>query len=377
MNILYQIFYSAKRVIVDIKPLSIRMISFIVLIMILGSAFSKSFDVSSLDKIKVEYFNEDKGNNGQALIDILLQEESIKSMVEFEKCNSFEDGEELVNTQKAGAFIYIPSDFTNNLERENKNGIIEVYCKKYSGINATIIQCMMDSFKNGLNTAWAIKNMTGTVEGFRFDVSSSLKKLPVSQPGRVNAMDYYSMSMLLMLILYGMEYGCYGMSEDLTGALGDRTRLSPIHTYEQFVGKIIGFSLATFIEAVLLIIFTSLAFGVYWGNNVFLLLLVALVFCFLCNILGMMLISITKDLKKAAPMFVPLVFVFTFLAGGFVATEFGGMEKISPSYYAKTAILNIVNNGENSVTLRYTGIMLCITLVLTVVSIFFARRKRA
>lgn len=377
MNILNQLFYSAKRVIVDIKPLSVRMISFIVLILILGTAFSEAFEVSSLDKIRVGYLNEDTGDNGQAIIDTLLQEESIKSLVEFEKCNSFEDGEEAVNTQELGAFVYIPDDFTDSIKNENRNGNIEVYCKKYSGVNATIIQCVMDSFANGLNTAWTVKNMTGSVENFSFDVSNNLEKMPVSQNNNISAIAYYSMSMLLMLIMYGMEYGCYGMSEDITGALGDRTRLSPIYAIEQFTGKITGFSLATFIEAVILIIFTNLVFDVYWGNNIFLLMLTVLVFCFLCNILGMTLISVTKDLKKAAGLFLPLVFIFTFLAGGFVATEFGGLERISPSYYAKSAILNIMNNGEANVTLRYTGIMLCIAIVLTIVSIFSVRRKRA
>ncbi len=377
MNILYQIFYSAKRVIVDIKPLLIRMISFIVIILILGSAFSNAFEVTSLDIIKVVYYSEDAGKNGEAFMDTLIEVDSIKEMVEFKEASSFKDGEDLVNSGKAGAFIYIPKDYTEQLASKEDSGTIEVYCKKYSGVNATVIESVLDSFINGMNTAWVVYDMTGTIENLDFSTTDSLKTEPVSDSNSTTAMGYYAVSMLLMLILYGSEYGCYGISEDYIGVLGDRIKLSPIKPYQQYIGKIIGFSLATFLQASFLILFTKFVYGVSWGNNYILLLLVVLTYSFLANTLGAMFIAITRDLKKAGSLVSISVIGFTFLAGGFVIGNFGTLEKFSPSYYAKTAIFNIVYNGYNNITLKYVGIMWGIILAITIVSVMAARRKRA
>ena len=60
--------------------------------------------------------------------------------------------------------LYIGKDFSDNLAADNGRGTVEVYMKKYSGINYPVVSSVVDSFNSGANTAWAIKSI-GTAGG--------------------------------------------------------------------------------------------------------------------------------------------------------------------------------------------------------------------
>lgn len=377
MGFFNQLYYAAKRVIIDGKTLFVRLISFVFMIGLLGVVFNSSFQAGSIDKIEVVYYSEDSGEGGQQFLDTLLQVESIKSMVDFKKVDSFDAGKEIVNDEKAGAFIYVPKEFSEKLMKQDAKAAVEVYCQKYSGVNRTIIQCIMDSFVNGMNTAFVIQDMSGNFIGADLDIDSNIKTEPVSKEHQMSALQYYAIAMLLLLILYGAEYGCYGMSEDYVGVLGERIKVSPLKATEQYLGKLTGFSLATFIQAIIIMLFTMGAFGVYWGDNPLLLLFTLLTFSVLSNVFGIMLIILVRDLKKAGPLVFMSVFGFTFLSGGFIATEFNGLERISPSYYAKTAIFNVIYDGKASITLINIAILWAIIIAFSLVSILASRRKQA
>lgn len=377
MGLINQLYYAVKRVIIDGKTLFVRLFSFIFMIGLLGAVFSSSFEASSIDNIEVVYYSEDKGLAGEEFLSTLLNIDSIKSMVEFKEVKSFDEGKEYVNDKNAGAFIYVPEGFSDNLAIKDEQASVEVYCQKYSGINKTIIQCIMDSYVNAMNTAFFVQDINGNFVDYDISLDSNIDNVPVSKEHQMSSFQYYAVAMVLLLILYGAEYGCYGMSEDVVGALGERIKVSPLNVFQQYVGKLIGFSLATFIQAIIIIVITIFGFNVSWGNNTIALLFIIFTFSLLSNILGIMLITLTKDLKKAGPLVFVFAFLFTFLAGGFVATDFNGLEKISPSYYAKTAIFNVIYDGSTSITIANIAIMWGIIILLSFVSILAARRKRA
>lgn len=378
MNIINQIFYTVKRQLVDIKPILTKLASFIVIILILGSAFSSAFEASDLEAVKIVYLNNDSGEYGNDFIEAMINVEAIKSLVEFEKATTFEEAERMVNDDKAEAFIYIPNEFSAQATKEAESKVIDVYRKKYSGINATIVQTVVDSFINGINTAGVIYKMTGSLENFEFSMGEGLKDEPLTDSDfQPTAMGYYAVAMLLMLILYGADYGNMGVGEEYLGVLGDRIKLSPLKPFEQYAGKIIGLSLVTFLSAIVVILFTNIVYGVDWGDNIGLVLLVTFTYSVLTTTLGAMLCILTKDILKANSFVSLAIIGFTFLAGGFVVMDFGKIQYFSPSYYAKTAIFNTVYNGDNNIVYQNIGIMWVITLAFAVVSIFAARRKQA
>lgn len=377
MGFINQLFYATKRVMVDGKALVIKLFSFLFMIGLLGVVFNGSFQVSSIDDIQVVYYSEDSGEAGKQFLDTFLEVDSIKELATFKEVMSFEEGSAAVNNEEAGAFIYIPKDFTDEYMDEDKKAGVEVYCQKYSGLNKTIIQCIMDSYINAMNTVYVVMDMEGQLIEYNLELDSNIKNVPISKDRQMSSFQYYAISMLLLLMLYGAEYGCWGMSEDVIGVLGEKIRISPLEGFDQYIGKLLGFSIATFIQALIVVGVTIVAFGVSWGSHPFLLVFIIFTFSVVGNMIGMTLITLFRDMRKAGPLVFVMAFVCTFIAGGFIATDFGAVGHLSPSYYAKTAIFNLLYEGSPSITYTNIAVLWGIIIALSTISIVVARRKRS
>lgn len=377
MNIFTQIFYSVKRILMDPKPIFIRLLTFMVIILILGTAFKDQFNITSLDKVKVVYNNEDSGQLGELFISSMIGAEEIKSLAEFDQVISLDEGREVLDNEEADAFIYIPEEFSKEGETEETSKTVEVYLAKSSGVDTTVVRNVVDSLVNGMNTAGVVATMTGNMQIDQADSETHLKEEPLTDSKSETAMGYYAIAMLLMFLMRGQEYGASGMGEDYLGTLGDRLKLSPIKPFEQYVGKTIGFSLVTFLQGMVIILFTKYVYNVDWGNNFAVIILIVFVFSLLTTTLGGMLTILTQDTVKADSIASIITLVSTFLIGGFVIIDFGAFAAIAPSYYAKSAIFNIVYNDQLGSTFVSIGQMLAITMLFAVISIVVSRRKRA
>jgi len=180
-----------------------------------------------------------------------------------------------------------------------------------------------------------------------------------------------------MFLLRGQEYGASGMGEDYLGTMGDRLKLSPIKPFEQYLGKTIGLSLVTFLQGMVIILFTKYVYDVDWGDHFAVIVLVVFVFSVLTTTLGGMLTILTQDSVKADSIANIVTLGSTFLIGGFVIVDFGAFAAIAPSYYAKSAIFNVVYNDQLGSAFMNIGQMLAITMLFAVISILVSRRKRA
>lgn len=377
MNIWNQIYYSVKRILIDRKPIVVRLLSFAVVILILGSAFNNSFDVTTLDKVNVLYCNDDSGEFGDMFLNTMTGVSDIKTLMSLKEVPSKEEAEKLINKGKAEALVYIPKDFSDKKIENGESKTVEVFMQNTSGINAVVVENVVNSFVNEMNTAGVIYCQTGSLDSFSAESFNSVSEEPLSHTKSPNSMGYYAVAMLLMLILYGMDYGRVGIGEDYLGTLGNRMKLSPIRPFEQYTGKVLGLSVVTFIQGGCIILFTKFVFDVNWGNNIGMILLILFSYSVLTTVLGAMLSILTGDLQKAGSLQSIAILVFTFLAGGFVAADFGTASRLSPSYYARNAIFNVVYDGNLNLAWRNIGIIWIIVLGFAIVSIIAAGRKRA
>jgi len=386
-NIPTQVYYTGKRVLLNPKPILVRLLTFIVIILILGTAFKNQLNITSLDKVKIAYFNQDSGQLGPMMIDSLIHSDEIKSLVEFEQVSSLDLGRDLINNEKADALLFIPEGFSKSGGTEGTSKTFEVYLSKYSGVNTTVVKNVVDSLTNYMNTGGvisamaaaggAVETMAGNSKADPSNAGTSLQEEPLSNSKSATAMGYYSIAMLLMLLLRGQEYGASGMGEDYLGTLGDRIKLSPIKPYEQYLGKMIGLSLVTFLQGVIILLFTKYVYGVDWGNHFAVIILIVFVFSVLTTTLGAMLTILTRDAVKADSIANIVTLAATFIVGGFVILDFGAFALISPSYYAKSAIFNVIYNDHLALAFVNIGEMLAITLLFALISIVVSRRKRA
>lgn len=377
MNIGVQFGYSVKRILKDTKPIITKIVTFIIVILILGSAFDKAFDSTTIDKVKIVFFNEDTGSLGNGIIELFKDNEQINSLAIVDTVDSFEAGQKLIENEQTDAFIYIPSDYSTLIEDRDEVKNLDIYLQNYTGLNAMVIQSIISATINGLNTASTVYYISGSMEKFQFDTADCIKEMPLSKDIQPTAMAYYAISMLLMMLLYGADYGRIGVGEDFLGVLGDRIKLSPMKPVVQYSGKILGLTIVTFIQGLVIILFTSVVYKVNWGNNILLLLLIVFTFSLLATIIGAMLTILTRNVDKAGSI-VPLIIIgCTLLSGGFFPIDLGNIAKISPSYYAKGALFEMIYNQNLDNALNYVGIMWILIVVFSLISLAGSRRKRA
>ena len=374
---LTQFLYTVKRLLKDYRSMLVKLSAFILLILVLGSAFSVAFDVASIETVKVAYFVEDEGPDGKDFVEMMKIEKDISELVRFIEVTDRATAEDMLDRDEVAAFLYIPPEFSAQVADLEADNDLFVYTKKQASFDTTVVQNVLDTFAYASNCAYAHFKATGSVDGFEFDMGEGTQAVHYTASGnKPTSMGYYAVAMLLMMILYGADYGCSGMAEDYFSATGDRLRVSPLNPLPQFVGKISALTLVTFLEAAFVIAFTALVYDVDWGtgSTLLTLLLTVIVYSAFSTSMGAMFSLMSKG--KGEGLVMVAIIGFTFLAGGFVAMPLPVIENLSPSYYAKTAIFNLLYNGSQTLVWQSIGILAALTAVCTAVSTLLIRRRR-
>lgn len=358
-----------KRILLDVRPLILKLLSGIIVVLILGLAFNSKFETKTIDVGDVLYLNEDGGSEGDFVIQSLISQDDLKGMVNFKEAQALEDAKDLVNSGSVCAVLYFPCDFSEKYT-------IEVYSKSYADTNGLVIKSLMDSFSNQFN-AIKIAVQMNTNQGIEvLSTDDVIEKCSIVNNESTTAMQYYAIAMVIMLILYGTEYGSIKIAEDFTGPLGERLKLSPINPFCQYIGKIVGLSFMVVLEAIFLILFTKIVYRVNWGNNYFWLLIIVISTSFLATAIGAMFTIITRNYAIADVLCMTVIFGCTFLSGGFIAADFGWFKYITPNYYAKNAINTLIYNGDMHIVYTNVCRLWIVIAVVTLVSVIFGRRTR-
>ncbi|NEZ41993.1 ABC transporter permease [Paenibacillus alvei] len=379
MNILFQMFYAVKRMIMNPKVILINLLTYAIIILILGSVFGSTYDIQkSLGKVTIAYANLDSGRYG-AIFDTVLHSNDVTELAELKAVTSLDDGKALINKDEADAIIFISDNFSDDRVLPH---VVNVYLSTDYGVPALVVKNIVSSLTNLMNTSSVIYNITGQTEVDAMgserqknnEENAKEQSLTSSSLQATTAMGYYSIAMILMLLLYGQEYGIVMASEDYLGTLGNRIRLSVVKPYEQYIGKALGLSLVTFFQGVILLLFTKYVYGVDWGNHIIVVLLTLFILSILVTLLGLMLVIITRDIQKAQSLSNFITVGGTFIVGGFVIVDFGSVAYLSPSYYAKTALFNVVYGNQVEQALINIGFMILICVGIVLVSLAASRR---
>lgn len=353
----------------------IRLLQFIGITFILGFAFNAAFQLPDFDKVTIGYVSEDLGEGGELYLEQLSDTAAFQDVAEFTEVDSFDDGRERVQAEELGALLLLGSDFTSELDADGGQAVVEVYSQEYSGINYIVVSSVVDGFNNGANAAWAVQSLGTQIEAS--GQTSAIEEDSIDDIREMTGLIYYSVGMLLFLLLFGAEYGSFGISKEYLGAMASRTHLAPQRTWQMVVGKLTAYSLVTFTQGALFMLVTGLALGVAWGTNLPLALLVVYVFGAFAIALGMAIMTVTRDMKKTTTIIQVALIGFTFLGGGFIAIDLFGAENVSPNFYAREALFGAIFSDGIDVAWQAIAILAALVVVLTGVSAVASKRRTA
>lgn len=345
------------------NPISVAMIMVfpIVLILILGSALSSYISVdTSLDPASVAVAADQEGTFGA-----FIQSDDIAQFLDVTFTNEV-TAEEMVENGDCIAAIF------------ERNGDISVLRAPEGNIYSELTLSIVDSYKQ-IGSAAAVTAMSGKNINELLGIEIEVQDKPLGK--RVpRAIDYYAVTMLVMMLMYCGMNGVDLFSKGLLGDTGSRLRLAPV-TKPALVGGLLAASTVTsFLQGMVTFVFTGLAYGVYWGDRIPLVLLTLFAVVLFSQSTCILLLLLLRSPGAVQGATQALFWMMTFVSKGYAKITFGEADKIfqyAPNAMAHTVIFGAVYGGNESKMMFDLALLFGISAVMFVLAFLFGRRRLA
>ncbi|MFL0250157.1 ABC transporter permease [Clostridium neuense] len=259
------------------------------------------------------------------------------------------------------------------LKEGQYNGFIEIK-------NKGNIKLYIDSEKNADESL-----ITTFINAYNFSGNTiindnSIKSVKITSNKRINsAINYYSVTMLIMIILYSAEYGIGLISEE--EEIINRTAGLPVKREKIIIGKMLGVIMMMFLVVVIIIAISRVFYKAYWGENYVSLMFPIILFSFLAVNFGMATCLIVRDGATASYIIQTFAIIFTLLGGGYIPTSFfsQGLRKMSifsPSYAEQNIVFKIIYGYGQNIGLFYLELIALATLLFGISMLLTRRRTR-
>lgn len=368
-------YYTIVRNFRDIKSLMLMLLMPVIIILILGNALSNAFEVKNLRKRTVLILREDQGIFSEKFIEVLKVPE-LKDLLEVKEIDSEEEAQRQVKEEMA-AYIKLEEDFSQKI-MEGKPA--EIVINSLDNAAASVIlQNAADAFVNYVNLNQAI--ISSGLNPGEIVNETFIKTLPVSAKAMIpSAMDYYAVTMLVMISFYGSLYAVNGMAGDYLKNMKSRLRITPVSQLSHFTGKIAGTVVTVFLQVIVLFLFTKFVYNANWGSNYLMIALIALTLSILSVTLGITAVLAIRNAEAAHAVVLSVIPIMTFLAGGYMKFNidtplFNVLRKILPSSLGQTAFMNLIYGDSIDRTITSLMVMWLIIGALGVVSVLCGRRR--
>ena len=345
------------------SPVSVAVLTVfpIVLILVLGNALSAHIvPETSLDPAPVAVVADPDGPLGT-----FLQSEEIARFFDLR----------FVDEEQARALVESVEVWAAVIEHEGDVTVLRLP----GGVNSLpteITLSIIDSYQS-IGAAAAVAAMRGGE--FTGLPEVSIKDVPLGKriPG---AMDYYAVTMLVMILLYTGMNGMDLFGKSLLGDTGSRVRLAPISGTALTAGLLAASTVTSFLQGMVTFIFSGLVYGVYWGERVPLVLLTLFAVVLFSQALCILLVVTLRRYGPVMGAAQALFFVMTFVSKGYSKVSFGPAEKIfsyAPNALAHTVIFGAVYGGNESKMMLSLALLFALGGVLFVLAFIFGRRRLA
>ena len=363
----------------QLQMISILVVTFIVpllLIFLLGSSLSGSgkFKAESRDPapFKAGIVQQDQGVLAQAFAQFLTADD-VRQWIEPIAYADREEVIRLIRDGKLGFGLVIPStfsddvlngrqatwemimgnDYANNLAAKSVFGAYLDIVNTQQALALTAEHTGSSAAKNGIPPA-AGTIMQGSA-GEQENEAAIVEVNPMQDQRNPTAMQYYSVSILVMYMLYTGMSLAISILADRQNYTFHRIMAAPVRTYSYMSGKLIGQSIIAVCQAIFMIALSHWLFGVDWGRDIGALVIVCLLLIVSSMALGSVIIAYVREEKSIKGLFQFLVITMTAISGGFfpISEVQATVGPFTLSHWAMQSMLRFMMNGGWSDTLHY------------------------
>lgn len=226
----------------------------------------------------------------ELLIEEVLSSEVMKEFIQYERSDYDQAIEQLVDGTLT-AVIIIPEQFNlqiwlNLFTPFRKNVNVDIQTSPDHEIKAGIVDSIIESYTNHLSYGVVGKSsflqvaaefnssddVYERLAAFMDSIMTSEQELNsivrthVEEKEPINSFQYYAVGMAVMFMMYAASYGASYSVNERTIQTYERLKVAGIPLRSILGGRFVSMFLFIQIQFGLLIVFSRLLFGVYWGN---------------------------------------------------------------------------------------------------------------
>jgi ABC-2 type transport system permease protein len=362
-----------------------------------------------LNDIPIVLVNQDGGQLGNELVNT-FQSADLQSLVAPSSMDDTQEARRQVDENKAAAAVIIPPGFTASIIPAQGSASagplvqIELYTNPSSPTSVGIIQTIVEEFvsrveigrvsakvavsqliSHGLiqtQDAAQVGGQIGANQANAAGVSSAITLKGVATGGeavKFNALAYMAPGMALMFLMFTVGNGGRTLLAERAQGTLTRMLVAPTTTAQVLAGKVFGIILTGAVQMLILILASTLFFGLRWGDPLAVLVLV-LAAVFGATGWGMIITSLVKTPGQVSAFSSAVMLIFGILGGSFLNISslpawFQVVSKITPNAWGLDGFTTLALGGGMMDILQPLAGLFVMGVVLFVAASFMFNRR--
>jgi len=348
------IVYTIQLLARDKKSLVILILMPFLLIAALGFSLNGMFteDNFTFEKAKIAIVDEDQTMASRLLVENGFHNIEILKIIAAKDLKKDQAEEQFANRELDG-ILYIHKGYEEHFIYGKKDELL-LKMNPTKSIQKDIITKMLSQYhilgKMVVDTVNNGREMTNFPSMTTF-LTKQAMKLEVRSGGSeeksINSFQYYAIGMGVMYGLFTVLTGVGFILEERKQHTLDRIRMMPFTTPIFYIGKSLAFMLIGILQLLILFISTHFVFGVEYGNHIFYLLAVIVLYSLAGSGLMILILGLVKDESTVTTLFGLGVPVIAALGGSMVPVEqfpwfIEPISKILPNRKAMEAFFQVM-----------------------------------
>jgi ABC-2 type transport system permease protein len=305
---------------------------------------------SGLSDIPVVVVNLDNEQLGDALADVFSSQELV-ALMEPTASSDPEAARRLIDDDQAAAAVIIPNGFTRSIipaegtlfdasDVQPEPVMIEVYANPSRPTSAGVIKAIVDEFVSRVEEGRTsgVVSISGLMQAGLLDPQNAEREarslfqgvdqsettaitLKTNQEGaeaiEFDILAYMAPGMALLFLMYTVSYGGRSILAERSQGTLPRLLVSPTSSAQVLGGKVLGIFFTGVAQVGILILASTLFFGVKWGDGLGLMVLI-LAAVFGATGWGMLITALARNPAQVGSIGSAVMLTFGILGGSFI-----------------------------------------------------------
>ncbi|MBT2502193.1 ABC transporter permease [Curtobacterium sp. ISL-83] len=191
----------------------------------------------------------------------------------------------------------------------------------------------------------------------------------------VSGMTYYGITMLVLVLIYGLANTMNFVKEEYAEALGDRYLIAPRSRFTIVSAQVVTGIIISMAQAAVVVIAAHAVFGADYGTRTGAFAAVVFLLAVFSNAIGLLLGLIARAWSLLDPVVTIAIPAMTFLAGGFVRLDLGGLQNLTLNGVFQRAMFQLAS-GKTLDTTPLLVMSVLAALALLVSAVMIARPEK-